>query len=94
MADHLDVSPEVLQGIAGAFDDRSREVDELTLPGTVDGGIASGDILVLLADLSLDLADIAGGMGAMSQQLIETRKLYINQDEDAAEALFMVGGAG
>ena len=59
----------------------------------VDGGIASGDIFALLADVSLDLAEIAGGLEAMSQQLSETQRLYIERDEDAAEALFLAGGS-
>ncbi|WP_010541283.1 hypothetical protein [Dietzia alimentaria] len=93
MADHLDVDPAVLSEIAVSLDEASLQVDELSLPGGVDGGIASGDIFALLADVSLDLAEIAGGLEAMSQQLSETQRLYIERDEDAAEALFLAGGS-
>lgn len=92
MADHLDVDTEVLRTIASGFDETSRRVDELSLPAGVDGGIATADVLVLLSDLSLDLADIAGGMDAMSQQLLDTRQLYLQSDEDAAEGIFLAGG--
>lgn len=93
MAEHLDVNTDVLRTIARSFDDTSRQIDELSLPGGVDGGIASGDILALLADVSLDLADIAEGMDGMAQHLFDTRSLYIDRDEEAAEAIFMAGGA-
>lgn len=91
MAENLDVNPDVLRTIAGSFDATSGEVDELSLPGGVDGGIASGDILVLLADVSVDLAEIAGGLDVMSQQLLETRQRYISCDEGSAEVIGMVG---
>ena len=94
MAEDLDVNTDVLLGIASRFDDTSREIDELRLPNAVDGGIASGDIHVLLAELSLDLAEIASGMDAMSRQLVATRQLYVDRDERAAEAIILSGDAG
>ena len=93
MAEHLDVNTDVLHGIAGRFDVASHEVDELSLPDAVDGGIASGDIHLLLADVSLDLAELAGGLDAMSQLLLDTQQLYLDRDEHAAETLIMVAGA-
>lgn len=92
MADHLDVAPEVLRGIAAGFDDRSREVDELTLPAGVDGGLASADILLLVAEVSADLGQLAGGLEAMSRKVLDSRQLYLDSDAAAAEALFLAGG--
>lgn len=92
MAEHLDVDPAVLEGISRSFDDESLAVDQLTLPGDVDGGIASADILLLLAELSLDIGSIAGGMHTMALQLSETRRLYVESDAEAAEAIFLAGG--
>lgn len=92
MADHLDVVPKVLEHISRTFDDRSQTVEGLTLPSDVDGGRASADILLLLSEVSADLSSMSGGMFAMSAQLSESRRLYIETDVEAAEAIFLTGG--
>lgn len=94
MAGQLDVEPEVLRSIADSFDGVSRHVDELSLPDGVDGGIATADILLLLADLATDLGSIAGDMQSMSHRLAQTRTLYLESDADAAEAIFLAGSGG
>ena len=94
MADHLNVDPEVLHSIATSIDDASIRVDGASLPGSVDGGIASADIALLLSALSQDLGTIAGGMDAMARGVLESRKLYLDRDAEAAEAIFREGGGG
>lgn len=94
MADHLDVDPEVLHSIATSIDDASIRVDGASLPGSVDGGIASADIALLLSALSQDLGTIAGGMDAMARGVLESRRLYLDRDAEAAEAIFCAGGSG
>lgn len=92
MAEHLDVDPEILRSIGESFDEASLAVDVLRLPEGVDGGIASADIALLVSALSLDLGTIAGGMDAMSQAVLESRRLYLECDAEAAENIFLAGG--
>lgn len=94
MADRVDVDPEVLAEISTSFDERSREVDEVVVPEGVDAGVATADVLLMLAELSSDLGEIAGGMAAMAVQVGNSRRLYLEADDEAAEALFLAGGGG
>lgn len=92
MSDRLHVDTVSLEGIA---DRLQRSGDSLQAagsgaPATPDAGVDTPIFNELLARLTLDTTNLAGGLGAAAARVIQANQVYA--DEDLGNARNLTGG--